>query len=242
MPGPGSKRMKPYGLVAEDGQLVDERDVDRPEDVLEQLGQLGSLEARDLHDVVADLCVQGDRSLHAHRREGSEDLGGVAHRVVGAAGVDTLGGEGHVKVAAGGEPRFLEQGDEALAGGARVRGRLEHDELFPLEDVGQGRPRRDQRAEIRLAVAGERRGHGDDHGLDRGQLRVARRGPELSREAGDPLRGDVLDVALARLDRGDSARIRVDPHHLVTLVAEGRREREAHVAEPDYPDLHDRGV
>ena len=63
-PGPGVKRMKPNGLVdggvdrlpdvdaeivGEHRQLVDERDVDVAERVLEQLGELGLAGARDRH-------------------------------------------------------------------------------------------------------------------------------------------------------------------------------------------------
>ena len=48
--------------VAQDRQLVHERDVHRAEDVLEQLGELGRLRCRDLHDLVADLAVELDRA------------------------------------------------------------------------------------------------------------------------------------------------------------------------------------
>ena len=40
--------------VGQHRELVDERDVDRAEDVLEQLRQLGRLGARHAHDLIAD--------------------------------------------------------------------------------------------------------------------------------------------------------------------------------------------
>ena len=73
MPGPGLKAHEPVGLgrrgvddlpdvdahaLGEDRELVDERDVDRAEDVLEQLGQLGRLGGRDPDHVVADAAVE----------------------------------------------------------------------------------------------------------------------------------------------------------------------------------------
>ena len=72
-PGPGLEAHEPVRLgrggvddlpdvdphpVGEDRELVDERDVDRAEDVLEQLRQLGRLGRRDAHDVVADQPVE----------------------------------------------------------------------------------------------------------------------------------------------------------------------------------------
>ena len=115
--------MKPNGLVgggvddlpnvdaepvAEHRQLVDERDVDRAEDVLEQLGELGGVGAADLDHRVADLRVELDRALGARVGQPTDELRGGADRVVGAARVDSLWREGEVEVPARRETGFLE--------------------------------------------------------------------------------------------------------------------------------------
>ena len=109
MPGPGSKRMKPNGFVeaasidlpdvdphavGEHRHLVDERDVDRAEDVLEQLRELGGLGRADRHDPLAHAAVDRDGALGARLGQAADDLRRRADRVVGAAGIDALGREG----------------------------------------------------------------------------------------------------------------------------------------------------
>ena len=76
--------------VAEHRQLVDERDVHRAEDVLQQLRQLRGLRRGDAHDRVADLAVQRGRAFEAGLGQPADDLRRRAHREVRAAGVDAL--------------------------------------------------------------------------------------------------------------------------------------------------------
>jgi hypothetical protein len=226
--------------VAEHRQLVDERDVDRAEDVLEQLGQLRRLGRRDADDLVADLAIQGNRAVQALRRQAADDLGCVAHRVVGAARVDALGREGDVEVAAGLEPGLLEQRYQALAGRARIGGRLERDELPLLEHPRERRAGVHQRAQVGLAVLGERRRHGDDHGLGLRQVGVARRGAHASADRAQAVGRDILDVAVPGVDGRDLARVRVEADHLVAGLGELHGKGEPDVAESDDPYLHGR--
>ena len=116
--------------VAELRELVDERDVDRAEDVLEQLRQLGRLGRRDGVHGVDRAAVDVGRGLGARGREPADDLRRRLRRPVGAARVDALGRHREVEVLAGLEAAaLLEQRLDDLARRAGVRGRLEHDDL-----------------------------------------------------------------------------------------------------------------
>ena len=124
MPGPGLEAHEPVGLggrrvddlpdvdahaVGEHRQLVDQRDVDRAEDVLEQLRQLRRLGAGDAHDLVADEPVELRGALGAGLGQAADHLRRVAQREVGAARIDALGREGEVEVAPGRQARLLQQ-------------------------------------------------------------------------------------------------------------------------------------
>ncbi len=256
-PGPGAEGHEAVGLgvggldhlphvdahpVAEDRQLVDERDVHRPEDVLQQLGELGLLGLGDLHDLVAHLRVELDRAVAAGVGQAADHLGRVAQRPVRAAGIDPLGRERHVEVLPGRQARLLEQRHQALARGAGVGGGLEHHELVLLQDPGQRRGGAHERPEVGLAVLGEGRRHGDDDHLDRRQVRVAAGGVQQAGDRLQALGGDVLDVALAALERGDLALVGVDADDLVALLGDGYRQGEAYVPESDDSRFHGRSV
>src|SRR4029079_5303397 len=87
--------------VAEHRQLVDECDVDAAKDVLKQLHQLGGVGGGDRDEGVHADRVQRDCALGAGRCQAAHHLGGGAHGVVGAAGVDPLGRHGQVEVLPG---------------------------------------------------------------------------------------------------------------------------------------------
>jgi hypothetical protein len=72
--------------VGEHRKLVAERDVDRAEDVLEELRQLGGRGRGDPHEVVAHKPVERFGTLGARLGEAPEDLRGVAQREVGGTG------------------------------------------------------------------------------------------------------------------------------------------------------------
>ena len=139
--------------------------------------------------VVADAAVDGGRALGAARREAADDLRRGADRVVGAARIDALGREREREVLARPQAGLLEQRHEVLARGAREGRRLEHDHLVAPDDVRQ-RPRGgQQRPEVGLAVAGERRGDADED-----RLRLV----QLDRAGGEVARAEHRLQALVR--------------------------------------------
>ena len=172
-PGPGLKRMKPNGFVAAAsttsqmsipirsqriGELVDERDVDRAEDVLEQLRQLGRLRARELVDRVDRAPVELGGPARALGRDPAEHLRRRLRRPVLAARVDALGRHREEEALARAQAAsLLEDRLEHLARRARPRRRLEHDELALAQHLREAaRGALDDR-EVGLALARERR-------------------------------------------------------------------------------------
>ncbi len=117
-------------FAAEHRHLVDQRDVDVPEGVLEQLGHLGLAGALDLDDGVADLGVEVDRGFGGRTVHAADDLGGVADAVGRVARVDPLGGVGQQVVAAGDQPRSgVQQRPDDLLGRARIGRGLQHHQI-----------------------------------------------------------------------------------------------------------------
>ena len=226
--------------VGEDRQFVDQRDVDRAEDVLEQLGQLRRLGRAHGHDLVADQAVEVDCALRAHLGQAAHDLRRGADGEVLAAGVHALGREGQREVAARGQARLLEHGQQPLARGARVRRGLEHDELPRPQHPREGLGGVDQRAEVGLAVDGQRRRDAQQH-----RVGVRQRPHPRGRfeQVADPLQlsaRNVLDVGLSGLQHGHLAGVDVHGDDALTRVRKGDREREADVAHADDAHSHDR--
>ena len=190
------------------------------------------------HDLVADRCVDGDRGVGARVGQAADHLRRVAQRVVRAAGIDALRREGQREVGPGLQPRLLQQRHEVLARRAREGRGLEHDRL-PTADHARQRARgAQQRPEIRLAVAGQRRRDADEDRVGLVQLHVAGREHAALEHGAQPRVGDVLDVRAALAQGRDLARVDVEPDHVAVGLREGDREREADVAETDDPDLH----
>src|SRR5262249_32808310 len=77
--------------VAELRELVDERDVDRAEDVLEQLRELRRFGRGNLDDLLAGAAVQLGRTVCALRRNAADDLRHVLRLPVLATRIDALG-------------------------------------------------------------------------------------------------------------------------------------------------------
>ena len=225
--------------VRQHRQLVDQRDVDRAKDVLEQLGHLGDFRGRDRDHVVADSLVQRDRPIGALGRDAAHHFRGVAQRVVGAARVDTLRREGDVESVADPQAAVFEQRRELFAGRARVRRRLENDELSTLDHGPKRLARRDQRSEIGLAVGRQGRWDADQHRVGPGQRREMGRRLDGSQDRMETFGGDVLDIGPSSLDRRNLAFIDVDRDDLLASLRERDDQRQPHVSEPDYPDAHD---
>src|SRR5581483_11418207 len=71
--------------VTQDRELVDQGDVDRAKDVLQQFGQLGRFGGGDGHEVIAYLPVELHRPRHALLGHSPDHLRGRFQGVVGAA-------------------------------------------------------------------------------------------------------------------------------------------------------------
>ena len=168
MPGPGLEAHEAVRLgrggvddlpdvdahaVGEHRHLVDERDVHRAEDVLQQLGQLGGLGRRDADDRVADAArrARSARSAHASVSPPTT-FGVVAQRVVGAAGVDALGREREVEVAA------RRRGRTPRASARRARASCPGRSSTRARRAGRAAARRRARAWRRSAGRGRARG------------------------------------------------------------------------------------
>src|SRR2546421_390446 len=92
---------------------------------------------------------------------------------------------------------------------------------------------------VRLAVRVQRRRDAEDERVGlRGLAEVDRRRERLFGAGGlrDPLRGNVLDVALAIPNRVDLPLVDVEADDGEALFAEGQRERQAYVAQPADAD------
>ena len=189
--------------------------------------------------MVAHVGVERQRALGARGRQPADYLRRVAQRVVGAPGIDALGREGDVEVVAGFQPgQLLQHRHELLARGPRIGSRLEDNQLALLQHLAEARCGVLERRQVGLAVAGERRGHGDDSRLDLDEVRVARRGVQAAKHGREAIRWDVLDVALAALERSDAQGIDLDAPDLVTRLGERDRQRQAHISHSDDSDLH----
>jgi hypothetical protein len=112
-------------LVAQHCHLVDQRDVDVPERVLQQLGQLGRAGRGDGHDLLDHLLVEQRGHGGRLRRGAAHDAGRVAEMELGIAGVDALGREGQQEVTSDPQARGLQQRCDQLVGGAGIGGRFE---------------------------------------------------------------------------------------------------------------------
>ena len=152
-----------------------------------------------------------------------------------------------MEVLAGREPAArLEERQHLLARRARVGRRLEDDEMARTQ------PRCDlpvaaiEDAQVGLALARERRGEGDEDRVRVAELVVVgrRRDEALVDERLQDVRGDVLDVALARVELGDASWIDVDEQDALARVGEGACERHADVAGAHDGDvaLHRLGI
>ena len=215
--------------VGEHRQLVDERDVDVPEGVLEQLDQLGVGGRRHRHDLVDQRSVERLDAPERRLVDARHDLGRVHEAPPRVAGVDALGRVAEEELARL-QSRLLEQRTDQLVGGARVRRRLEDHQRTGAQPAGQRRRRVLDVGEVGGAVT-QRCRHRDDRHVERADVgRVAHgavagveRGPEL-------LVGHVGHVRAAGLEGGGPGGRRLEPDHVEADLDGPHRHGEAHVA------------
>ena len=120
--------------LAQQGELVDERDVDVAEDVLKELGHLCRIRRRDGDDSIVDLAQQSRRALGRLRRHPAHETRYSARCAGRIARVDPFWCIGEVEISTGDETAFLDDPPEGAHGRAWVCGRLE-DQQLPLADV-----------------------------------------------------------------------------------------------------------
>ena len=224
--------------VAQHRQLVDERDVDAAEDVLEQLGHLGDLRRGDLDDRVHGEPVDLGRAARALGGQPADDLRRRARRPVDAAGVDPLRREGQREVAARPQPRALEDRGQLVARRPGVGRALEDDQLALAQPLGEALGGAEHRGQVGFAVLVQRRRQADQHRVDLPDLiPVGRRADQAGGGQGaQAVARDVLDVRPAGVDLVDLGLDRIEAEDRDSRLGERRRQRKPDVAQTDDPD------
>ncbi len=158
-------------VVAEDGHLVDEGDVDVPEVGLQELHGLRFPGSTRAYHLVGEPAVEGGGRLGAGGGEAADDLRGVGGREVAVAGVDAAGGVGEVEVAARLQSgALLEEGAQEFLRRARLHGRLQDHRGVRAQAGGQGAGGGLHLAEVEGAVGAARGGGADDGGTYAAEL------------------------------------------------------------------------
>ena len=119
--------------LAQQRELVDERDVDVAEDVLEELRELRGVRRGELEDVVVDRPEERRGAGRRGRGRGADEPRDALRCAGRVAGVDPLRGERQVEVAAGRQSGSLQLLAERAGRGPREGRRLEDDELAGAE-------------------------------------------------------------------------------------------------------------
>ena len=108
-------------LVAHDGDLVHQPDIDRPESVLEQLHHFGALGRCNGNHPLHDLFVQELRQAGALRRDAADDFRRVMGVPMSIPRIDALGRKCQIEVPSHFEAGIAELGQQNFVRGARDR-------------------------------------------------------------------------------------------------------------------------
>ncbi len=222
--------------IEDQRQLVDQGDVDVALDVLDHLGGFGHADRRCRPRACGDdALVQGiDHRGDLGRRAGG-DLADVRQPPLAVARVDPLRAVTAIEILVEAQPRpFLEQGDADFLGGTGIdRGFIDHD-VAALEQAGNQGTGAAQRRQIGLLMRIDRGRHGHDVHIARGQIGGI--GAVTRMHSGSELIGlQFQRVIQATLQLGDPRGIDVVAYRGL-LPAEGHRQRQPDIAEPDDAD------
>jgi len=154
-------------FIEDEGEFVDQRDIDVALGVLDDLGRFRNLDAgcfvgTDGDDLVVDRIDQIGhfrRGTCCHFFDSSDAMLLVARvdTLRAVAGVEIL-----VELEAG---EFFEDGNAIFFGGARVDRRFVNDDITLLEYLADGFRGFDQRGQVGLVVPVDGSGHGDDEAV-----------------------------------------------------------------------------
>lgn len=225
-------------LPCVDGEFVDQGDVDVPEGVLDQLGQLRHLGRLHRHGRLDDRAVEGVDSGEGGLVHTGDDLGGGLQGPHPVARVDPLRAVAQVEVGARGEPGVLlqDRGDQFL-GGPGIGGGLQDHRGTLAQEPAQDAGGRLDGPKVGDALAQRRRDTDDGHveAADRALLGGGQIAP-AGQCGKEPLRRDVLDEGLARGKPLDAVLVDVETDDRGVLVGlhGAYRERQA-----DVPLAHD---
>ena len=223
--------------VAQDGELIDEADVDVAVGVLENLGHLGHGGGGGAeHAVLQEGLVHGADYVAGVGTETAHHLGGVLGLEIGVARIDTLRRETEVEVLAALETALLEDGLEELFGGAGVGGALEHDHHALVEILGYLTGGRLDIADVGLLMGVEGGGHADGDEVDAAELTEVGGGTEhtFAHQAGEVAVDDVADIVVSFIDEIDFLLLHIEADGLEAGFGFFDGEGEAYVAESDH--------
>jgi hypothetical protein len=223
--------------LADHLQLVDQADVHRAMDVLQQLGHLGHARGADRHDPVHGQGVKGLADGPAGRRHAADQLGDVARVELRVARILPLGREDQEQVLADREAAALDDRLQDLLGGPRPGGAFQGDQL-PAPQVRRHRlGGADHVRQVRLPHPVERGGHADDQRIGLAGQRKIGGGAQAGGPGGPdrPVR-DVVDVAAPGLEPAHLGGVDVEADDADPRLGEAQGQRQADVAEAEDAD------
>ncbi len=224
--------------VGDDLHLVDQADVHRAVDVLQQLGHLRRARAAHGHHLIDDGAVERHAGIQAGLGDAAADLGDGARGVARVGGILALRGVGQEEILAHGEPRArLQARPQLLLRRAGVGGALQGDDLAGAQVGREGLGGAQDVGEVRLAVVVERRGDAEDQRIDlRGAGGVGGGLEALRARLADRLLAQVRNGALAVVEGRHLLGVDVEAEDPEAFLNEAEHQGQADVAEADDAD------